>query len=100
MPLNVEKIDVSYGSIKALHEVSMQIEPGEIVTLIGSNGAGKTTLLPATSALLRPTAGSIVWEPVEDPASPNVRSTTERSGTAHSDVARSDVIPSNLPQSP
>jgi branched-chain amino acid transport system ATP-binding protein len=68
MLLNVEKIDVSYGSIKALHEVSVQINRGEIVTLIGSNGAGKTTLLRAISGLLRPTTGSIVWEPIEDSA--------------------------------
>ena len=39
--LNVKSIDVSYGPIKALHGVSLDIHPGEIVTLIGSNGAGR-----------------------------------------------------------
>jgi branched-chain amino acid transport system ATP-binding protein len=81
MLLNVEKIDVSYGSIKALHEVSVQIERGEIVTLIGSNGAGKTTLLRTISGLLRPTAGSIVWEPTEDPASAKTRSDAPAGGS-------------------
>jgi branched-chain amino acid transport system ATP-binding protein len=61
MLLNITNLHVSYGAIKALHGVSLQIERGEIVTLIGSNGAGKTTLLRTISGLLRPTEGEIVW---------------------------------------
>ncbi|HWE04311.1 MAG TPA: ABC transporter ATP-binding protein [Tepidisphaeraceae bacterium] len=60
--LNVENLEVSYGAIKALHGVSLSIDAGEIVALIGSNGAGKTTLLRTISGLLRPGAGSIDWK--------------------------------------
>jgi branched-chain amino acid transport system ATP-binding protein len=59
--LNVQNLSVSYGGIKALRNVSLQIAPGEIVTLIGSNGAGKTTLLRTISGLLRPVGGDIQW---------------------------------------
>jgi branched-chain amino acid transport system ATP-binding protein len=61
MLLSINDLKVSYGAIKALHGVSLQIERGEIVTLIGSNGAGKTTLLRSISGLLRPTGGEITW---------------------------------------
>ena len=61
MLLEVQNLDVSYGAIKALHGVSLSIDAGEIVALIGSNGAGKTTLLKTLSGLLRPTAGTILW---------------------------------------
>jgi branched-chain amino acid transport system ATP-binding protein len=59
MLLSVEHLDVSYGAIRALRDVSLHIDRGEIVTLIGANGAGKTTLLRAISGLLRPQAGRI-----------------------------------------
>jgi branched-chain amino acid transport system ATP-binding protein len=65
MLLSIEKLEVRYGAICALQGVSLQIERGEIVTLIGSNGAGKTTLLRTISGLLQPVAGSIVWGPGE-----------------------------------
>lgn len=57
--LKVEGIDVFYGNIQALKNVSLTVEEREIVTLIGANGAGKTTLLKTLSGLLRPTAGTI-----------------------------------------
>jgi branched-chain amino acid transport system ATP-binding protein len=60
--LRVEKLSVSYGSIRALTEVSLHVEAGEIVTLVGSNGAGKTTALRAISGLLRPTSGTIQFQ--------------------------------------
>jgi branched-chain amino acid transport system ATP-binding protein len=59
--LSIDNIHVAYGAIKALHGVSLQIDRGEIVTLIGSNGAGKTTLLRTISGLLRPTSGEMRW---------------------------------------
>jgi branched-chain amino acid transport system ATP-binding protein len=62
MLLSVENLHVSYGAIKALHGVSLDIDRGEIVTLIGSNGAGKTTLLRTISGLLRASAGEINFE--------------------------------------
>jgi branched-chain amino acid transport system ATP-binding protein len=59
--LSVKNLAVSYGAIAALQDVSVEIDQGEIVTLIGANGAGKTTLLRTISGLLRPTTGKIVW---------------------------------------
>ena len=61
MLLKVSNLAVSYGAIEALHGVSLQIDPGEIVCLIGSNGAGKTTLLRTISGLLRPTRGEMLF---------------------------------------
>ena len=61
MLLKVANLAVSYGAIEALHGVTLQIEPGEIVSLIGANGAGKTTLLRTISGLLRPTRGEILF---------------------------------------
>jgi branched-chain amino acid transport system ATP-binding protein len=60
--LKVENLHVSYGAIQALHGVSLEVEQGEIVALIGSNGAGKSTLLNTISGLLRPTQGTITFE--------------------------------------
>ena len=61
MLLSVKNLFVSYGAILALQDVSLHIDRGEIVTLIGSNGAGKTTLLRTISGLLKPTTGGIQW---------------------------------------
>ena len=52
--LKLEKVDVSYGSIKALHGISLEVKTGEIVALIGANGAGKSTTLRTISGLLKP----------------------------------------------
>jgi branched-chain amino acid transport system ATP-binding protein len=57
--LQVERIDVAYGRLTALRDVSLDVAAGEIVALLGSNGAGKSTLLKTVSGLLAPTAGSI-----------------------------------------
>lgn len=59
--LKVNEIDVYYGNIQALKGVSLTVEEGEIVTLIGANGAGKTTLLNTLSGLLRPRKGTIEY---------------------------------------
>ena len=59
--LEVKNLVVGYGVITALHEVSMEIREGQIVTLIGANGAGKTTTLRAISGLLRPKGGSVAY---------------------------------------
>ena len=57
--LEVENVHTYYGKIHALKGVSLTVDEGEIVTLIGANGAGKSTLLKTTSGLLRPQQGSI-----------------------------------------
>jgi branched-chain amino acid transport system ATP-binding protein len=57
--LEVEGIDAHYGRIQALSGVSLHVDEGEIVTLIGANGAGKTTTLRAISGLMRPSNGTI-----------------------------------------
>ena len=59
--LEIKNLQVSYGCIAALHDVSLKVEQGCIVTLIGSNGAGKSTTLRAISGLVRPTAGAIFY---------------------------------------
>jgi len=57
--LEIENVHTYYGQIHALKGVSLVVDQGEIVTLIGANGAGKSTLLKSTSGLLRPRQGSI-----------------------------------------
>ncbi len=63
MPLlEIRDLDVHYGAIHALHGVSLSVEEGRIVTLLGCNGAGKTTTLRAISGLLKQVRGSIVYD--------------------------------------
>lgn len=59
--LKVEKLNVHYGVIHALKDVSMEVKGGEIVSLIGANGAGKTTLLQTISGLLKKTSGEVMF---------------------------------------
>ena len=60
--LKVEGLNVFYGAIHALHDISFHVESGEIVTLIGANGAGKSTTLNTVSGLLKPRSGRILFE--------------------------------------
>ena len=60
--LKVEGLKVAYGRVVALHEVSMRVEQGEIVTIIGSNGAGKSTLLRTICGVLPRCGGRILFE--------------------------------------
>lgn len=59
--LEVKNIDVYYGNIQALKDVSVTVNEGEIVSLIGANGAGKSTLLKTLSGLLKPKSGGITF---------------------------------------
>jgi branched-chain amino acid transport system ATP-binding protein len=60
--LEISKIDVFYGRVQALRAVTLSVDTGEIVALIGSNGAGKTTTLRTISGLMHPTGGKIVFD--------------------------------------
>ena len=59
--LSVRDLEVSYGTIPALHGVTLEVAKGEIVTLIGANGAGKTTTLRTISGLLKPKVGEVMF---------------------------------------
>jgi branched-chain amino acid transport system ATP-binding protein len=60
--LEVEDIHAYYGNIQALKGITLEVEKGEIVTLIGANGAGKTTILRSISKLIQPRAGKITFD--------------------------------------
>jgi branched-chain amino acid transport system ATP-binding protein len=60
--LEIKDLNVHYGAIHALHGISVSVEQGQIVTLIGSNGAGKSTTLRTVSGLLRPSSGQVLFE--------------------------------------
>ncbi len=63
--LEIEDLHVSYGMIEAVKGIDIEIEDGEIVSLIGANGAGKTTIMHAISGLIRPSSGKIILDDVE-----------------------------------
>ena len=62
--LEIHAIDVFYGDLQALWGVSLNVQQGEIVSLVGPNGAGKSTLMKTVSGLLRPAAGSIIFDSI------------------------------------
>ncbi len=62
--LEVNNIDVYHGDLQALWDVSLKVEEGELVSLIGANGAGKTTAVETISALLTPASGTVIFNGV------------------------------------
>ena len=60
--LELEGVHAGYGAVKVLEDVSLRIDEGEIVTLIGANGAGKSTTLLTISGLVRPTKGAVRYQ--------------------------------------
>ena len=60
--LTLEQIDVYYGNIQALWKVSLGVEGGEIIAIVGSNGAGKSTILRSITGLIKPRKGSITFD--------------------------------------
>jgi branched-chain amino acid transport system ATP-binding protein len=63
--LRVNEIDVFYGDLQALRKASIEVDPDEVVSVIGSNGAGKSTLLRSISGILRPRRGKIFFNEIE-----------------------------------
>lgn len=60
--LEVKNIDVFYGDVQVIYDLSLRVEEGEVVSIVGGNGAGKSTLLKTISGLINPAAGEIVFE--------------------------------------
>jgi branched-chain amino acid transport system ATP-binding protein len=84
--LEIKNIDVFYGDVQVLWNVSFQVKQGEVVALIGANGAGKSTTLKTISGLIRPRLGSILFE--EDPVHTVPPFTLIERGIAHCPEAR------------
>lgn len=82
MPLlELDRLCVSYGAVKAVRDVSLHVERGEVVTLIGANGAGKSTILRAVSGLARIASGTLRFDDADiSKARPD---TIVRAGLAH-----------------
>jgi len=72
--LSIEKVEVAYGKVQALWDVTLEVPDGEIVALVGANGAGKTTLLKTVSGLLRRQSGSITYDGkhIEEASAPDI----------------------------
>jgi len=84
--LELEGVEASYGRIRALRGITLHVEGGEIVTLIGANGAGKTTTLRAISGLLRPQKGRITFDGMDCCKTPP--NAIVRHGLSHSPEGR------------
>ena len=84
--LEVEDLVAGYGKVQVLHGLSLRVERGQLVTLIGSNGAGKTTTLRALSGMIRPSSGSITLSGRSIAGLPSYAIT--RQGLAHSPEGR------------
>ena len=69
--LKVNDLVVNYGYVEALRGVSLEVQQGQIVSIIGANGAGKTTLLRTISGLVKPKSGTVMFEGEELPKKPN-----------------------------
>ena len=63
--LKIENLFVNYGGINALRGISLEVQDGEIVTLIGANGAGKSTTLRTITGLVKAASGSVIWNGAE-----------------------------------
>ena len=70
--LKVENIEVRYSGVPVIHDVSLEVNTGELISVVGSNGSGKTTLLKTISGALHPTKGSIQFENGDISTSPTV----------------------------
>ena len=89
--LTLRDLDVHYGAVQALHGVALDVQPGEIVTLIGANGAGKSTVLRAISGLVRPSKGTITF--AGESIAGHKPHTLVRRGIAHAPEGRGIFAP-------
>ena len=89
--LKVEGLSSHYGPIQAIADISLEVRPGELVTIVGANGAGKTTLLHTLSGVQRASAGSVVFEGSDITNLPAHRIT--RQGICHSPEGRQVFAP-------
>ncbi|SHI91392.1 ATP-binding cassette domain-containing protein, partial [Parasporobacterium paucivorans] len=60
--LEIKNLDVNYGDFKAVKDISLNIEEGSIVSLIGANGAGKSTIMNTISGIHKPKSGQILFD--------------------------------------
>ncbi len=84
--LQIKNLVAGYGKVRVLHEISIAVPKGQLVTLIGSNGAGKTTTLRAVSGMIQPDAGQILLNGIDIAGKPSHEIT--RLGLAHSPEGR------------
>ena len=84
--LRVENLVAGYGKVQVLQGISLEVQRGQLVTLIGSNGAGKTTTLRAMSGMIRPESGRVMLDGQNIVGLPS--STIARRGLAHSPEGR------------
>jgi branched-chain amino acid transport system ATP-binding protein len=84
--LQIENLNAAYGKVEVLHNISLSVPKGKVVTLIGSNGAGKTTTMRAVSGMIKPTGGKISLNGKEVTGLPSNK--IARSGLAHSPEGR------------
>jgi branched-chain amino acid transport system ATP-binding protein len=87
--LTINNLEASYGGIRALRGVSLHVDKGEIVAVLGSNGAGKSTLLKAISAVIKHTSGEIL---LDGKATPNIPYRVVEAGIVHVPEGR-QIIP-------
>jgi branched-chain amino acid transport system ATP-binding protein len=84
--LQIENLNAAYGKVEVLHNISLSVPKGKVVTLIGSNGAGKTTTMRAVSGMIKPTNGKISLNGKAIAGLPSNK--IARSGLAHSPEGR------------
>jgi branched-chain amino acid transport system ATP-binding protein len=84
--LQIENLNAAYGKVEVLHNISLSVPKGKVVTLIGSNGAGKTTTMRAVSGMIKPTGGKISLNGKDVTGLPSNK--IARSGLAHSPEGR------------
>jgi branched-chain amino acid transport system ATP-binding protein len=84
--LQIENLNAAYGKVEVLHNISLSVPKGKVVTLIGSNGAGKTTTMRAVSGMIKPTNGTITLNGKAIAGLPSNK--IARSGLAHSPEGR------------